>query len=165
MTVMMSTVEYRDRVAALLARPLFSGPHLGRALPPGWLPLIERLTTALEALPDGNALRCVQLKTKLGGLRCYLEGSGFRLDNVKTGESFVQSQDDPLLADAQELVLAAEAESLRLCMVCGAPEEQRPEVWVTTACDEHASLMRGDVLADYRAVVGDLLAVGLEVYQ
>jgi len=109
---MIALNDYADRVAALLERPLFSGPHIGLAFPPGWMPLIETLVAAIEALPGGEELRVRQTKTKLGGLR-------FRLARPEISGDKNSYAEDPIMAAAEELITVAETRSEAICMVCG----------------------------------------------
>lgn len=101
-----------------------NGPVCGFDCPLGWNSLVRELVGALEAYAkDSNPeLRIDQVKSKFGGLRCYLsehdEGAGV-------------------------LIEAFEARSLQVCEVCGSPGKRVGKHWVVTACSEHT--VSGDV--------------------
>lgn len=139
---MLNLDQYEVRLAALLARPMFSEDNIGFEFPPGWLHLVEQLVSDLEALPGGDALRAKQVKEKFGTLRFYLAGAGMRIDILGRGQgaSLVPQEADTLLAAAQKLIRKAEGKSAHICELCGEPGETRPGGWVRTLCDLHADL-------------------------
>jgi hypothetical protein len=136
---MMPYLEYVGRVAALKAKPMFSGQNFGFGFPPGWLGLIEKLVADLEALPGGDALRCVQLKEKWGSLRLYLDGEGLRMDFMSDQGllSVTPGTDQPILQQAQVLIREAEKRSAGMCYLCGNEATMRQHGWVLPLCDTH----------------------------
>jgi hypothetical protein len=83
--------------------------------PDGWLELVGELLTELETRwPD---VRVLQLKSKFGGLRCYL-GSAPR--------------------EAHELAGEYERRAATICETCGQPGKQYGGGWIVTACEAHA---------------------------
>ena len=81
--------------------------------PPGWFSIVEKLS---EKLAVDTSIRCVQVKTKLGGLRYYLKV--------------------PAPSWVNEAVREAEEEAWRTCERCSAlaaPVETQ-EVWKSTLC-------------------------------
>jgi hypothetical protein len=91
--------------------------------PLGWVPLVLGLNDALAVmLPDYTI---AQVKEKFAGLRYYIEDFG-----VGYG--------DPRIALAREMIAEAEAESQRICQVCGATGRFRGESFYhATLCDDH----------------------------
>ena len=81
----------------------------------GWFNIIDRMFSAVEvAQPEG--VRWIQIKEKYGKLRIYADGCN---------------------PDTVAILLAAEAESVTVCDVCGAPGVQRSERRVATRCEAH----------------------------
>lgn len=85
----------------------------------GWLPIIDKLCTAIQARvaeKDLPQLKALQIKEKFGGLRFYTDKyHAFR-----------------------DLIAHAEDEAGVTCEVCGKPGTLRSNGWTKTACDEHA---------------------------
>lgn len=86
----------------------------------GWEPLIRRLSEQLEH----TGVYCSQCKEKFGGLRFY-----------------VCTPDDADGDLAYKLIDDAEAESVKICELCGCPGSTRKysEYWIRTVCDQCAS--------------------------
>ena len=90
----------------------------------GWFDLIDKLSAALEQinheLPQGTEkIETVQVKSKFGGLRFYLDGV-------------------PLLISdkVSKLVTLAEEESLKTCERCGKHGKPNESGWITTLCED-----------------------------
>lgn len=86
----------------------------------GWLPIIDRLCTALQLDIDLNKteqVEVMQIKEKFGGLRFY------------TG---------PATKEQHDLINKAEKEADATCDVCGEPGKLRHGNWMVTRCDAHA---------------------------
>jgi hypothetical protein len=73
---------------------------------------------AYDAIPQVIA---TQVKEKYGTLRFYTSGG----DSMTNG-----------------MIQMAEAMSARICEKCGKPGHLRGEMWVYTACDEHAEVLK-----------------------
>lgn len=101
-----------------------NGPVCGFDCPLGWNSLVRTLVEALEAHAKASnpALRVDQVKSKFGGLRCYL------------------SEHDEV---AEALIRDFESRSTQTCETCGSPGKQVGKGWIMTMCLEHARL--GDV--------------------
>ena len=82
----------------------------------GWFKLIDQLSADITALDerDGSQTIAVQVKSKFGGLRFYIEGG---TDAVG------------------EVIQKAEALSEKTCELCGEPGTTRNDGWVSTVCD------------------------------
>jgi hypothetical protein len=95
----------------------------------GWHPILRKLEEELNAIdPD---FELVQVKEKFGGLRYYAH---------------------PHTADPgfQQAINVAEAESFRVCEICGEPGETKAALgryWIKTLCPLH----RGEDEARYEA--------------
>lgn len=76
----------------------------------GWLSLIREMS---ERLKDTN-VKVVQVKSKFGGLRYYVNGT--------TSENYL-------------IITKAETASYHICEDCGEPGTTRPGGWVMTLCD------------------------------
>lgn len=76
----------------------------------GWYDLLDELGAVLE-LANTEA---VQVKSKFGGLRCYVG-------------------DAP--DDVYEAIDAAEAKAWKTCETCGDPGQRRGGGWIQTLCD------------------------------
>lgn len=87
--------------------------------PQGWERIVEDLVSQLEhhAKTTNKDLRVEQIKSKYGGLRCYVSNED---ENVSL------------------LIREAERKSLVACEVCGNPGVRRGRAWISTLCDEHA---------------------------
>jgi hypothetical protein len=86
----------------------------------GWLQLIDDLCTKLTALnpKDGPGIRAVQVKSKFGGLRFYV---------------------DHCTLEQDEAINEAERLSYKTCEICGKPGKHiNKQGWIVTACDEHS---------------------------
>ncbi|MGN8152496.1 hypothetical protein ACTJK5_09505 [Agrobacterium sp. 22094] len=105
------------------------GERPGAACEVGWLALIDRALTELDAF--GTSYEVRQIKEKMGDLRLYIWPP------------------DDLSADEQQrwrdIVDTAEARSRYVCETCGRPGRlrKRPHGWYLTACEEHADSARG----------------------
>lgn len=88
----------------------------------GWAPLVATLVESIAALrPEKFSID--QVKEKFGGLRFYFSASAEHFDEITN------------------MVAVAEAESMRICEVCGEPGELRTERrWMLTLCAEHNML-------------------------
>ena len=140
MDSLLSVEEFDRRVAALMARPLFSGRYLNLTFPPGWVGLIEHLVAELEALPGGNALRCSQLKVKMGRLRLYLYlDTGDMKDDLfhpADGLWVLPRPDGELEQRAEALILEAEEKAASQCILCGQPASLQQR-GMSPLCDHH----------------------------
>lgn len=86
----------------------------------GWLPLIDDLCTKLTALnpKEGPGIKAVQVKTKFGGLRFYV---------------------DNCTVEQDEAINEAERLSYKTCETCGKPGKHiNKDGWIVTACEEHS---------------------------
>jgi hypothetical protein len=146
----MTRDEYEGKVAEIKARypHLFAGPHIGRHVPPGWLSIVSELCTLIDgALAEAERPRVhfTQIKEKLGGLRAYLNVAPLRVDILGGAEGtgisgYVGEGETPyLFKRLSPLIHAAEEESYRTCIFCGAAGHLRREdrSWVLTLCDRH----------------------------
>lgn len=113
-------VEYENKRQQLVDKhPLILSGRGWPSVGDGWLPIIDRLCTAIQTrvvekqLPQ---LQAVQIKEKFGGLRFYTNGN---YDAYK------------------DLTEAAEAEAAKTCEVCGEPGQLRSGSWLRTTCEEH----------------------------
>ncbi len=118
----------------------------------GWLPIIVRTCEAIDALVRENRYRhrfhWLQIKEKFGTLRLYWEARGMRAIRVDlvtpTGVQSVlpvpvdDSPDGLVATRIRQIVRAAEEESARTCMACGAAGSLRDGDWMLTLCDVHA---------------------------
>ena len=87
--------------------------------PQGWDALVLDLSVRLEAhaREHSRALRVVQIKSKFGGLRYYVE---------------------PYDPRAEALIHETEMLSAKTCETCGKPGERTGRGWIVTACPEHS---------------------------
>jgi len=84
----------------------------------GWAPLIDRIYDAADEI--GVQMTILQVKEKFGGLRFY----------------FAAHQD--VYESIEKVVDECEAESFKICEVCGKPGEARTkDYWISTTCEEH----------------------------
>jgi hypothetical protein len=83
--------------------------------PQGWETLVKSLLDELATLNEPD-LQVDQIKSKYGGLRCYL---------TSTSDA------------AAKIVSRYEMESLKTCEVCGAPGKKQGKSWIRTVCDVH----------------------------
>lgn len=100
--------------------PLILSEHGWPGVGDGWLPIIDKLCTAIQEriIEKGlSQLHAVQIKEKFGGLRFYTDAN---------------------YDDFRDLILAAENEAYKTCEECGKPGTLRTNGWMKTACDEHA---------------------------
>ena|SRR3990167_7648279 len=116
----MNTTNYElVREELVKKHPLILGGRGWPGVGDGWLPIIDKLCTAIQArivekqLPQ---LQAMQIKEKYGGLRFY--------HNVNYD-------------DFNDLVEAAEAEAETTCDVCGKPGTLGGKYWLATRCEEH----------------------------
>ena len=86
--------------------------HTGIEIGPGWIDLVDRMLTDLDALQEG--ITCTQIKTKYATLSCYLEGYS---------------------GAAMEVIDRYEELSAHTCERCGGPGEIRQNGWLETLCD------------------------------
>jgi hypothetical protein len=90
----------------------------------GWLGLLECTCVRIEnALDEGDSVRVLQIKEKLGTLRMYWEGTLSEYAKAKV----------------EEAIDLAYARSACTCEICG--EEGRLHIrggWLATACADHA---------------------------
>jgi hypothetical protein len=146
----MTRDEYESRIAELKTRYryLFAGPHIGHHVPPGWLSIVSELCVQIDgalAKAEKPRVHFNQIKEKLGGLRAYLNITPLRVDILGGAErpgisSYVGEGEMPsLFKRLSPLIHAAEAESYRRCIFCGAAGRLRREdrSWVLTLCDRH----------------------------
>jgi hypothetical protein len=154
---MITREEYQRRRDALFARYPHMFPKAARVagwdIEPGWLDIVERLCADIDAIVPENEkehLLVVQIKEKFGTLRFYLDVAPPRIDIISP--SGVVSGSMPLsqkrhrawLEQVDALVRAAEQESSKRCLFCGAPGKLRTDQpWIVTACDEHADTTAG----------------------
>jgi hypothetical protein len=109
----------------------------------GWVPLVDRLLTELEALGwNGTVLG---VKEKFGLLRFYFNHTRYEWQADPTapqGGEWAEVAGTPEGADRaaiKQLVEAAEAASSTICERCGAPGELRLDGdWFLTGCALHA---------------------------
>lgn len=156
----MKREEFERRRDALFARhpnmfPAAEPSPLGWSIMPGWLDIVERLCADLAAIvpeQDKARLYVAQVKEKFGTLRFYLDVAPFRFDIISpgglaSGSLPAPKEENPAwLERALALVKAAEQESSRRCLFCGAPGTLRTDrFWVVTACDEHADAARREM--------------------
>jgi hypothetical protein len=148
----MTRDEYEGRIAELKARHpyLFVGPHVGHHIPPGWLSIVSELRAGIDgALAEAERalVHLTQIKEKFGGLRTYLSIAPLRVDVFGDEEHpgvsgcVVEGEAPGLFKRLSPLIHAAEAESRRTRIFCGAAGRLRREdrSWVLTLCDRHAA--------------------------
>lgn len=101
------------------ARPVYRGLDVGD----GWIDLIDSLITDLDS--TGGWPPIVQIKTKFGGLRFYVEGR---------------------TTEAQTIMIdKAEAESYKICEECGGPANGVTiGYWLWTLCTSCEQIIRND---------------------
>jgi hypothetical protein len=96
-------------------------PRAGRFvfIRPGWSGLVSRLCDDLDKLPKPEGFSVFQIKTKIGGLRFYLNG--------------------PSSPEVERRILEARSESYRTCEVCGRPGKhlEFQSGYIATACAKH----------------------------
>ncbi|MBW9093037.1 hypothetical protein JNB62_05025 [Microbacterium jejuense] len=116
------TGEAAPRLRAIVDRFAPGWPEL-IDVGPGWFSLLVRLDERLGSMAPGYVL--YQCKAKFGVLRYYASATG---DGSPEPEPF------------DEAIAAAEAESARMCELCGAPAGQYViDLWVYTFCARHAA--------------------------
>jgi hypothetical protein len=159
----MTRDEYERRTAEIKARYpyLFTDPHIGHSIAPGWLSIVSQLCAQIDgALAESERSRVhfTQIKEKLGGLRAYLNISPLRVDILGGAESpgisgYVGDTPD-LFKRLSPLVHAAEAESYRTCIFCGAAGRLRREdrSWILTLCDRHDAFTYDHLDAAFESV-------------
>jgi hypothetical protein len=83
----------------------------------GWFLLIEELSAEIynECKRSGCTCICSDVKEKYGTLRFYTDASNDKID---------------------KLVDKAEAESAKICEICGCPGHLRGNTWFSTYCDD-----------------------------
>lgn len=112
--------------------PLATTPRGGRPAAEcevGWLPLIDRALTELDAF--GVTYEVRQIKEKMGDLRLYIwPPAELSVENQRRWNDFID---------------LAEARSRYVCETCGQPGRlrKRPHGWYLTACEKHADSDRG----------------------
>lgn len=97
----------------------------GVEIRPGWFPLAARMAQRIEALMTTGIIRdktyCIQIKQKLGELRCYVAAYSL------------------IREDVRKIVNESRLESLRTCEYCG--EEGKPRKnkygFMFVGCDKH----------------------------
>jgi hypothetical protein len=158
----MTREQYEDRLAALCARYpyLFSGKHLEYDIAPGWLGIMEALCAHTDAtLTPGqkDKLSFMQIKEKFGGLRASIEGAPLRLDifgkgGLRVSGRFEKDARSDAFSRIAPLLDAAEAESYRTCILCGAPGRLRQDrSWWLTLCDTHERCSYRDLTGSRRS--------------
>jgi hypothetical protein len=152
----MTREESERRIAALQTqyRYLFdSGDSIGFDFLPGWFAILEELCQRIdEALSpeEKQTVRFLQIKEKLGGLRAYLNIAPVRLDffgngNHLSGHINVGPHPD-IYSRLAPFVRAAEEQSYRTCIFCGASGVlRRDRDWILTLCDTHAEATYWDL--------------------
>ena len=103
---------------------MFSQPHGGFAVGPGWWPIIESLCGNIQHYlnyknKESEVVAQVvvtQIKEKFGGLRFYYNGGDDTIDGM---------------------VRMAESWASNACEECGAPGQSRRGSWIKTLCNEH----------------------------
>lgn len=120
------------RVQALLVKPFYQGRNIGFDFPVGWISIIEQMVVDLEALPNGNHLRCTQQKEKFGSLRCYI--------TLEPGLS--EDDANELLGLAGNIISIASDETDKICIDCGKPGEERNTSWIRVMCNEHFEIYK-----------------------
>jgi len=157
--------EYEGRIAELKARYpyLFAGRHIGHDIAPGWLSIAFELCARIKGAVAEAERPCIyfgQIKEKFGGLRCYLNIAPLRIDVFGDAESpgisgYIGESETPCLFERlSPLIHAAEAESYRTCIFCGAAGRLRREdrSWVLTLCDRHNACTYDDLDAAFEQV-------------
>jgi len=91
----------------------------------GWFPIFTGLCVEIDRIL-GEYKSCfhwVQIKEKFGVLRLYFD---------------LEDASEPLRNTVRELVLQAQRESAKCCMVCGEPASlSRKSAWLVTVCPLH----------------------------
>lgn len=92
---------------------------LAHYIPPGWVPLVEKLIETLHAFPF--VIEVTQIKEKFGGLRFYYHIAG---------------EHDKVLVDrVYSLVDEAEFASMKICQDCGhAGQHRNVGYWMVVMC-------------------------------
>jgi len=153
---LMSEVELDATVERLKARFLyqFHEANGGYSVDPGWLPIFTRLCEGVDqalSKKSKSFFYWVQWKEKFGSLRAYFEGGPTYVDffgidghhHLEVPTATNAGIDDVEAKQIQNLVHAAETESARTCMFCGAPGRRRTDQpWIVTACDGCANTRR-----------------------
>ena len=142
---MLPLAEYNRRLTDLLSRQMFQHKKsIGFDIPRGWLELVEHLVADLEALPDGDRIRCIQAKEKFGSLRFYLANDHPRIDFITgTGVMRIIRKHNKVesASAAAELISAAERLSATTCILCGSTGHiVEVDGWYSALCPEHAAL-------------------------
>jgi hypothetical protein len=103
----------------LKAYPTLYEEIYGFACGDGWFKLIEELSAELynESQRSGCSCAICDVKEKYGTLRVYTDSSNDKID---------------------KLIDKAEADSAKICEICGAPGRIRGSVWFSTYCDDCA---------------------------
>jgi hypothetical protein len=113
-------ILYRDRYGDLKDTAMvWTSMIWGFEVGDGWEPIIRRLSEKIEEYNkkhEDNPVIAVQVKEKFGSLRFYVSHYPDEIDG---------------------LVDAAEAESERVCEICGKEGKLRPDLgWMLTLCDD-----------------------------
>ena len=119
---------------------MFSGPNLGISIAKGWIPVVTKLCEDIDALLGGDkqGFVWVQIKEKFGSGRFYfrlmgrrstvprdgpVDGGGTPIKTMTTGlvdREFDYTVDKDLVLHLNALVEAAQAQTERICIECGA---------------------------------------------
>lgn len=100
-------------------------PLLSEEFFKGWFPIFTALCVEIDQVlgEHRECFRWVQVKEKLGVLRLYFD---------------LEGAPEPLSDTVRELVLQAQRESSRRCMVCGESANlSRQSTWLVTVCPLH----------------------------
>lgn len=141
-------MDEAPRVRAFLQSHPTMWPRIDSAVPAGW---DAEIASALEAIYElstetGVEIRVAQIKSKLAGLRLYVdidEASAGSLEVLKSTPTSTRMRSSSAPGSvperAMEIVDAASKKCEALCERCGAPGTFRnASGWLKIACNAHA---------------------------
>ncbi len=133
----------------------FSGPFNNWGWPDGWHSIVlEVCAFAAHHRPE---TRWLQIKEKYGSLRMYYAGGGFRVDlraSEGLASALMPGRGAQPAAEFKDIVVRAEARSLKTCSLCGTHEEaarvERRSFcnWLITSCERCVP-----VITEYRVTI------------
>lgn len=108
----------------------------------GWYELIHELLSNIQSAALAVGLdetkptwpRILQIKSKFGGLRTYIDASALY-------ETHVLSKEISDLDTVRNLIATAEAKSLEICEECGSPGKLYKNAWWHVKCDACEALI------------------------
>lgn len=108
----------------------------------GWFKLLDDLMNEISKVDTDKTITIHQIKEKFGGLRFYT-GEDIRLD-VLNDASYALNRDSKS-KEIYDLIDKAEAESYKICEICGKPGRLCSSgAWLKTICKEHRGTNKED---------------------